>query len=81
MVEEALEEYGHRDDDSADGGHGPRRRLVQCPRAIPATDGSSPVAANSPPGARRSEVNWPAIVRLNPQREGLESALNGDGME
>jgi hypothetical protein len=48
-VEEALEEYGHRDDDSADGGHGPRRRLVQCPRAIPATDGSSPVAANSPP--------------------------------
>jgi hypothetical protein len=72
VVEEALEEYGRRDDDSADGGHGPRRRLVQRPRAV---------AAHFPPGARRSGVNWPAAVRLNPRREGVESALNGDGVE
>ena len=32
VVEDALEEDGGGDDDGADGGHGPRRRLVQRPR-------------------------------------------------
>jgi hypothetical protein len=33
VVEEALEQDRSGDDDGADGGHGPRRRLVQRPRA------------------------------------------------
>ena len=33
VVEEALQQDGCGDDDGADGGHGPRRRLVQRPRA------------------------------------------------
>lgn len=36
VVEDALEEDGGGDDDGADGGHGPRRRLVQRSRPIPA---------------------------------------------
>jgi hypothetical protein len=36
VVEDTLEEDGGDDDDGADGDHGPRRRLVQRPRPLPA---------------------------------------------
>lgn len=45
VVEEALEEDGGGDDDGADGRHGPRRRLVKRPRAVPAGSSSSASAA------------------------------------
>jgi hypothetical protein len=35
VVEDALEDDGEGDDHGADGGHSPRRRLVQRPRAVP----------------------------------------------
>jgi hypothetical protein len=35
VVKDALEDEGGGDDDGAYGGHGPRRRLVQRPRAVP----------------------------------------------
>jgi hypothetical protein len=34
VVKDALEDEGGGDDDGAYGGHGPRRRLVQRPRAV-----------------------------------------------
>jgi hypothetical protein len=38
VVEDALEDEGGGDDD---GGHGPRRRLVQRPRAVPGGDSAA----------------------------------------
>ena len=78
VVEEALEEDGCRDDDSADGGHGPRRRLVQRPRAVPAAGGSSAVAAHFLSALAAAALM--ACRAPKPRREGvgewrLESAL------
>lgn len=76
VVEEALEEDGCRDDDSADGGHGPRRRLVQRPRAVPvaahflsALAAAALMASAVPPRRRERRV------------EAGESALNGVEVE
>lgn len=56
VVEEALEQDGCGDDDGADGGHGPRRRLVQRPRA---GGGSSAGAAHPLCALAAALMAWP----------------------